>query len=806
VKTARNTLAAIVFLAVAAAFFASCRGKGPERFNLLLITLDTTRADSIGAYGNREASTPNIDRLAQNGIRFRNCYAQVPLTLPSHCTLFTGRYPPAHGVRNNGTYFLPQEETTLAEILKAGGFRTFGCIASFTLLSKFGMAQGFEAYDETFQQRQTALNFHDEVPADEISRKFSAWLEKNHGERFFTWLHFFDPHYPYLVHPELDARFARSERLKYEGEIAYVDLHIGRIVRQLESRGLLERTIIVIAGDHGEAFGEHQEFGHGVFCYEESLKVPLVLYNPVLFPTGRTIDSRVGLVDVLPSLLHYLGVDCPDAVQGKSFHGLVAGKKEERPRDMYFESRFGMEANNWAPITGMVVDDHKYISLIEPELYDLERDPGERVNLHRQKSILAHDLDRKLRRFLVERSAGGRTGRRELSPADVASLKTLGYISAASGRAAEMIDPKQGYGLYAQVELLKEKAKTGNGAQVQAELERLIAAHPGVRLPGFFELEFSLQKNSGRTAEALATLEKAVTVFPDHELFKLILATERFQRDEFARAQQLCRELLAKNPRFAAAMVLLGDIARTQGRLEEAAAHYKLALGIEPQNTRLQKVLSELASPPGKDGGPASAQAARLDGMEQEAVALIAAGRLGEARSILQRILRLDPNHVDALVNIGTVAYRSGELDAALDYFQKAARLDPGQAMAFSNMGTVCFGLFQQRNDRAWLPQALRHFQAAIRLDPGLSDAYNGRGAVYLALNRGDEAVGDFRKVIELQPGNVNAHFNLAYALVGAGRKKEALDALHRFKGSFYDRLDPRDRRELDSLIAETGS
>ncbi len=289
-KTARNTLAAIVFLAVAAAFFASCRGKRPERFNLLLITLDTTRADSIGAYGNPEAATPNIDRLAQHGIRFRNCYAQVPLTLPSHCTLFTGRYPMAHGVRNNGTYFLPPEETTLAEILRAGGFRTFGCIASFTLLSKFGLAQGFEAYDETFQQRQTVLNFHDEVPADEISGKFSAWLGKNQGERFFTWLHFFDPHYPYRVHPELDARFARSERLKYEGEIAFVDLHVGRIVRQLESRGLLERTIIVIAGDHGEAFGEHQEFGHGVFCYEESLKVPLILYNPVLFPKG--MDDR----------------------------------------------------------------------------------------------------------------------------------------------------------------------------------------------------------------------------------------------------------------------------------------------------------------------------------------------------------------------------------------------------------------------------------------------------------------------------------------------------------------------------------
>ncbi|MCU0276609.1 MAG: sulfatase-like hydrolase/transferase [Acidobacteria bacterium] len=799
-KTSRLPLAAIAALALAAAFSAACGGRADEPFNLLLITLDTTRADSIGAYGNREAATPNIDRLAQNGVMFRDCYAAVPLTLPSHCTLFTGRYPPAHGVRNNGTYFLPDTETTLAEVLKARGFRTSAFIASFTLLSKFGLGQGFEVYDETFRQSQAALNFHDEIPANEITRKFSSWLEKTHGERFFSWLHFFDPHHPYLRHAEVDARFSGSERRAYEGEIAYVDLHIGEIIRLLEAKKLLERTIIVVVGDHGEAFGEHQEFGHGVFCYEESLKVPLVLYNPVLFTRGRQVAGRVSLADVLPSLLHYLAIAVPEKVQGVSFHGLAAGRGERQPRDIYFESRFGMEANNWAPITGMIAGNHKYISLIEPELYDLGSDPAERVNRHRQKNILARGLDSKLRRFLLDHSSSAGAGRRELSAADVDSLKTLGYISASSAKAKDMIDPKQGYGLYAQVELLKEKARAGEHARVQAELERLVAANPGVQLPGFFELEFSIKKNTGRAAEALAVLEKASAAFPDHELFKLILATELSSRGLVARAQELCRELLDRNPRFAAALILLGDMAREQGRRAEAAGHYRRALAIEPQNTRLPELLAQMES----QAVPTASE--RVAGLEKRAAALVADNRLDEARNLLRQILDLDPGHVSARVDLGAIATRRGALNEALAYFQEAARLDPGHALAHCNLGVVLFNLFRQERDRARLQPALESFDRAVRLDPRLSEAYNGRGAVHMELGANERAAADFYKVIELRPGTVNAYFNLAYALVNSGRRSEALAVLSRFKESYEAKLQPRQRQELDALIAEIGS
>ena len=806
-------LAVFSFLA-----FMACGSRKTDHFNLLVITLDTTRADGIGAYGNRDAATPHIDRLAEKGIMFRNCYTPVPLTLPAHCSLFTGRYPLAHQVRNNGTYFLPETETTLAEILKGNSFHTAAFIASFTVLAKFGLKQGFENYDETFKQKQVTLNYHDEIPADEITRKFTAWLEKNHEKKFFTWLHFFDPHSPYQLHPEVDSKFSRSERLKYEGEIAFVDMHVGKVIRLLDAKKILKRTVIVIAGDHGEAFGEHKEFGHGIFCYEESLKVPLILYNPILFAKSRKIDSRVNLVDVLPSLLHYLAIECPERVQGKSFHNLVAGEKEKRPRDVYFESRFGMETNNWAPITGMIVDDYKYTSLIEPELYDLGQDAAERINLYKEKNILAKKLDKQLRQCIIDYSSSEKTGKRELSQDDFESLRSLGYISSVSAKAKEMIDPKKGFDLYAQVELLKEKVKAGNYPQAQAKLEQIILGNPGVQLPNFFELEFTIKKRTGHIAEALAALQKAITVFPDHESFKMILATELFFQNEHARALKLCWDVLKKNPRFAAALILLGDISRKQNNRAEAVEFYNQALKIEPQNTRLKVVLSELEKGLGdhQRGFPTAAEtkndelnlpdARRIEAMAETALALIDGNRLDQAREILEKLLRLDPENADALVNIGTVEFRTGAFAKAMKYYQRAIKINPGHALAFSNMGMVYFSLFQRDNGRSILELALQYFNKALQLDPGLADGYNGRGAVYLALNEAEKAITDFKKVIQLKPESVDVYFNITYALIKGGRKKEAIDILERFKKSFYEKLNPKDQNELNLLISEINS
>lgn len=794
--------------------FSACSGKPRERLNLLVITLDTTRADSIGAYGDRNASTPTIDRLAGRGVLFENCYSSTPLTLPAHCTLFTGRYPFAHQVRNNGTYFLPREEQTLAEMLRDRGYQTFACVASFTLLSKFGLNQGFDQYDENFRLKQVYIPYSAEIPGDVIAEKFAAWIAKGPRRPFFSWLHFYDPHLPYQPHPEVDGKFRGTARASYEGEIAFVDLQIGKVIRLLEAEGLMDKTLIVIAGDHGEAFGEHKEFGHGVFCYNETLKVPLIFHAPALFPKPQRIPERVNLADVLPSILHYLAVSAPASVQGRSVHDLVAGKKEKPQRISYFESLYGMEINNWAPVMGVIAGDYKYISSIEPELYHLGEDPAESANLQRSRGARARELDAVLRKFIVEHSAAQKASRRELSGDDLERLKSLGYIGSGSAKASKLIDAKKGIALFLQAEALREKVKAGKFLEAQNELDRLMALNPGVQLPVFYEIGFLAKKNAGRIREGIATLQKAAELFPLNEEFKVMLAIELIAGGDHARAQGLCRELLKRNPRFATAYTLLGDISLKQNDLAAAAQNYRLALQIEPQNARLRATLARLLLKMGErqqsaavmaEAGADPGSLERLDDVEtllETAYYFINNNQLDLALEALNKILSQRPNHVDALLNAGTIRYRTGKLETALQLYTKVIELDPARAMAFSNAGSVYFSLFQRDNDRSYLKRALQNYHQAIRLDAGLSDGYNGRGVVYLSMNEGEKAIADFKKALQLKPDWIDACFNLTYALLQAGRQQEAFGVLRRLKTSRYAELDPRDRDELDRLLS----
>ncbi len=301
-----------------------------KELNVLLITLDTTRSDCIGLYNNKVNITPNIDRLAPNSIIFKNCYANVPLTLPSHCSLFTGRFPYAHQVRNNGTYKLNTSELTMAEIYKSQGFKTSAIIASFTVCSKFGLNQGFDFYDENFGSTEVLLNLKSEIPAALVYEKFQNWADGYNGRKFFLWVHFYDPHFPYFFHGTRATGQSPSLWDSYESEIHYVDTYIGKIRETLASMELLDNTVIVIVGDHGEAFGEHGEYGHGIFCYEESLKVPLIIHNPRYIKEKQVIEEKISLVDILPSLLELNKFAIPKNIQGQSFVNLIQGKKEKK--------------------------------------------------------------------------------------------------------------------------------------------------------------------------------------------------------------------------------------------------------------------------------------------------------------------------------------------------------------------------------------------------------------------------------------------------------------------------------------------
>ncbi|HMA54182.1 MAG TPA: sulfatase-like hydrolase/transferase [Acidobacteriota bacterium] len=813
----RRRIVAAAALSAALIAVPSCSSKAPadaSGMNLLVITLDTTRADALGLYGDPHAVSPRIDELGRTGLVFEACYTPVPLTLPAHCSLFTGRYPVAHQVRNNGTYVLPPSERTLAAVLKDRGYETAAFVASFTVASKFGLGRGFDLYDEDFETGTVIVDYTAEIPADRVTGKFTRWLDRRTGGKFFSWIHFYDAHAPYVPHGEAGPAGDGSPWSLYEGEVRFVDTHVGRIVQALRDKGLYENTVIVIVGDHGEAFGEHKERGHGIFCYEESLRVPLIIHNPRLFKTPKAVSGRLSLVDIMPGLLDLFKAPADAAIQGRSFWPLVEGKEEGR-REIYFESLFGQEEFNWAPLTGLIDGPHKYISLPDAELYDLDADPKEAGNLLADHGETARAIDKKLAAF-VERSASG-TGasRRELSPSDVKKLTSLGYVSSFSSKSAQATDPKRAIDLYSEVMTLKDLVTKKDDREAAERLAALTARNPGLELPDLYTVRYRLLRNSGRTAEALGVLRQAIDRFPERESFKIFLAMGLIESGKPAEAREFCLKLVAAEPTMSAAYVLLGDAEVALGDIDAALASTEKAAALEPQNGTVRAKIASLWT---KKGDLAKAQsilesleglAAVVDSTDfQEAMsglggALLASGETDRALAVYRKATVLSPANPAVWLNLGGACFALGDYEGAQKNFEKSVALDAKFALGWSNIGQVYLMKVVQGNAPAAAGQALGYFDKALALEPKLAVAWNGRASAQLTMGRTGPAIRDYERAIELDPGLLDAYINITVALREQGRYAEALKYLEACKERLYPRLAAGDREEINRLLAE---
>jgi arylsulfatase A-like enzyme len=603
----------VVLIGIAAALLSGWNSShAPIDYNLLVLTLDTTRADRIGAYGNAGAATPSIDRLAREGVVFRNCRSPVPLTFPAHCSLFTGRYPIAHGVRNNGRYFLSADEETLAEIFRRAGYETHAVVAAFVLMSKFGLDQGFDSYDDSLDAHSTINDFTSEITADRVHAKFRDWFDGRGEENFFAWLHFFDPHKPYdppdgYLAPGGRARggWKRSAGKKdierYDGEIAFMDSVIGQIVGDLEASGELDRTVIVVAGDHGEAFGEHEEFGHSTFCYEENLRVPLIIFNRALFPEHRSIEDPVCLTDVGPTLLDLFHLPAKETVQGRSLLPRLEGDPRTDSRTHYFESLSGKEGMSWAALTGIVHGGYKYISLPSAELYDLESDPAERTNLLLTHPEIARRMNAMLDDFVRAHSSAGPDAERALSREDRDRLAALGYASGGSPAAGGApsaggartsdrgMDPKDGIKISNRLKMVSEMIKKGDLARAERVLQEMTAQGPDLPSPVAFLLLHEVYRRMGETGKDIETLKTAIRLFPAEPQFRLDLAAIFMRQERLKSAKNLCADVLLSDPANTNAHILLARIAKRRGHIGEAMRCYEQALSIEPNNRSLRK-------------------------------------------------------------------------------------------------------------------------------------------------------------------------------------------------------------------------
>jgi arylsulfatase A-like enzyme len=394
------------------------------RWNVIVVTVDTTRADRLGAYGFRDANTPAIDRLARDGVLFEQAESPAPLTLPAHSSLFTGRFPFQHGVRDNNVP-LNDTEITLAQVLQAHGIRTGAVTAAYVLDSRFGLARGFDMYDGSFHPRRGDGPHLEGIrrAADEVVNRAMEWIDTVSSTQFFAWLHFYDAHAPYAA-PLRDV----DEKIGYQGAIAFIDSQIGRLMAFLDARRLATRTVIVLVGDHGESLGEHGERAHGFFIYEAVTRVPLIIRTPDSELRGRRVSHVVRSVDVMPTVLDLLNVRAPSSIAGVSLlprmKGLVYDSEE---LETYSETMYPQYHFGWSALRAVRAGRFKFIAAPRPELYDLDEDPGERRNLYALRPSLAAALAGRLRTW--EQTGGGSAARDPQLDRDARErLDALGYV------------------------------------------------------------------------------------------------------------------------------------------------------------------------------------------------------------------------------------------------------------------------------------------------------------------------------------------------------------------------------------------
>jgi len=621
--------------------------------NILIVTLDTTRADRIGIYGCKESKTPHMDNLARAGAWFKNVYSPVPLTLPAHCSLFTGTYPLFHNVRNNGKYLLSGELETLAEIFKKKGYLTSAFVSSFIVDSRFGLNQGFDVYNDRLKLDRQVKVYRSERPAEWVYKDFEQWLIKNSKQKFFSWVHFFDPHTPYAPPEPFKSQFFSDP---YLGEIAYVDVYVGKIVDKLRFLGVLDNTMIIIVGDHGEAFGEHKEYGHRVFCYDENLKVPLIFYLKDHLPK-KCFTDRVKIIDIFPTILDFLDYPLSEFVQGISLIPYLNGK-ELIDRSFYFESYFVMEDLGCAPLAGIIQGDYKFIDLPQSELYDLRKDPLESENMVRRKPRLAKKLKKEKSRLVNEFSQEVRSGRK-MTREERKRLESLGYLSTGkdSAKSGKMCDPKEiieSYNLFAKgVSFLEQE----NLDKAESYFKQVINMAP------FFAEAYvflsSLYQSRGEIPRALAVLEEGLKQDPDNYNIKLKYARILIQKRDLDTALFNLKDLANKDDIDSQPLVnfLIGNIYLHKKFFEKAITHYRIALEVESDNKSIKKNL---------------------------AYSLLHLGRRDEALKVYKELETQEPEDLQLLSDLAVLFAQMGEYDRADEYFQKIINRAPSSNVLFN--------------------------------------------------------------------------------------------------------------------------
>jgi arylsulfatase A-like enzyme/Flp pilus assembly protein TadD len=631
--------------------------------NVVLITIDTLRADRVGCYGYRQAQTPNLDALAREGVMFRTAVASVPLTLPSHCSIMTGTYPTVHGVRDNLGYTMGDSPPTLATILKQRGYSTAAFVGADVLDPQRGLNRGFDTYSCPLRRkmgRNNPLVFNLQElrrRAEEVVADALGWFSTqptSSAKPFFVWIHLYDPHLPY----DPPARFRALLRDPYDGEIAYADYALGKAFQYLREHNLYDSTLIIAASDHGESFGEHGEHAHGYFIYDTTLLVPFIVKPPLgLGIAPRRSDVPVRTIDIAPTVLQFLEIAPPPSMQGVGLLSLLLGKTASAPTgvtycETYYPNEFG-----WSTLRALRNGRFKYVDAPRPELYDLAADPQENHNLYQTKQAEALKLKAQFQSLLARITPKEPPQRSALSPAQVAALASLGYV-ATSGPIAvgkpghPLPDPKDELQTYKTLSSATQMAAEGKCDRAVPLLTRLTQEQPGMYL-GHLTLA-KCELASGKYEAAESALDSAIHASPgnlDAVFYKGICL---FQESRFKEALPSLRLVAEALPNEPYVHYYLGSIYDREGSAEQALAEFQKCAAIDPNfEVAVYKVGYLLAK----------------------------SGRFAEAIVEFKKVAEMDPGNASAHFNLALAYAKSGKEAAARPEFETACRLDTAMCL-----------------------------------------------------------------------------------------------------------------------------
>jgi arylsulfatase A-like enzyme/Tfp pilus assembly protein PilF len=691
-------------------------------FNLLMITLDTTRADHLPMYGYKQVKTPNLDALARESYIFEDAIAHAPLTLPSHASMLTGLLPISHGIRDNAGFFLDQKVTTLPEILKSKGYATSAFVSAFVLDSRWKLNQGFDFYYDNFNLEEfKQLNPQDaQRPAEETTAEALHWLDAHAKQRFFSWVHFYDAHDPYTPPDPFKTEYADNP---YDGEIAYMDVYVGKLLDKLKALGLKERTIVVLTGDHGEGLGQHEEITHAMFVYNATQHIPLLIHIP---GAGHSrVKGVVRHIDMFPTILDLAALSSPKEVQGRSLLPLM-NRQKDTGRVAYSESIYAELHYGWSPLKSITTEQYKYIDAPKPELYDRTQDPNETKNLIHEKSSYAKVLKDQLNELIAKYQSKNLEGPQKMDPETEEKLRALGYIGSTlqSTEASLKIDPK-------------DKIHLAQGLQTASFLAQ-----------------------EQRYKESIETVLPVLQEDPDMTDGHFIAGVSYIGLKEYDKAIDALLKTILRRPDHTMALYNVGYAYELKGEKQEALDWFFKVLKYEP--THLY----------------ASLKIAHLYRMMNKPE--LARPYFFQAMSTYQRFLastKSDKVRSSLHSTIGESYFGAGEFEKAEEHYKAAIDLTPDRKGLHYNLALI----YEAKGNPV---AAIEEYQKETEVNAQNFKAFNNLGLLYKQTRQFDRAALCFRKVVQLLPKDPRGYLLLASTLKEMGRVQEANAILQQAQGT----------------------